>query len=185
MWVTSDTHFGHDREFLYKPRGFTSIEEHDEEIIRRWNEKVKTNDIVYHLGDVMLGDTEHGIKCLKRLNGHIRVIAGNHDTDNRIDLYDNFPLTKIEYISFAQRIKFKGYHFFLCHYPTMTANLEKESLKQCTINLYGHTHQKTNFYQDIPFMYHVGLDSHNCYPVLLDDIIKECKEKVRECKEFL
>jgi calcineurin-like phosphoesterase family protein len=67
----------------------------------------------------------------------------------------------------------------------MTANLEKESLKQCTINLFGHTHQTKNFYNDIPFMYHVGMDSHNCTPVLLDDAIEEMKNKVQECKEQL
>jgi hypothetical protein len=38
---------------------------------------------------------------------------------------------------------------------------------------------------DMPFMYHVGVDSHNCYPVLLDDIIEEMHQKVEECKRFL
>ena len=85
----------------------------------------------------------------------------------------------------AKRLEYNGYHFYLSHYPTFTANLEKESLKKCTINLYGHTHQKSNFYNDIPFMYHVGVDSHNCTPVLLDDIIAECEAKVVECKKQL
>ena len=59
----------------------------------------------------------------------------------------------------------------------MTGNLEAESLHQCMINLFGHTHQQFNFYQDMPFMYHVGCDSHNNTPVLLDDIIDEIKAK--------
>jgi calcineurin-like phosphoesterase family protein len=63
----------------------------------------------------------------------------------------------------------------------MTANLEKESLKQCLLNLYGHTHQKSNFYQDIPMVYHVGVDSHDCFPVSLDVIIDEIKAKANEC----
>ena len=54
-----------------------------------------------------------------------------------------------------------------------------------TLNLYGHTHQTTNFYQDMPFMYHVGVDSHDGYPILLDDIIQQMKDKVEECKSFL
>lgn len=54
-----------------------------------------------------------------------------------------------------------------------------------TLNLYGHTHQTTNFYEDRPYMYHVGVDSHNGYPVLLDDIIEQMKIKVEECKAFL
>ena len=34
IWLTSDWHFGHDREFLWHPRGFESIYENDKEIIR-------------------------------------------------------------------------------------------------------------------------------------------------------
>ena len=73
----------------------------------------------------------------------------------------------------------------MSHYPTLTGNLEKESLHQCTLNLFGHTHQQTNFYQDIPYMYHVGVDSHNCHPILLDTIIEEMHDKVKECYEVL
>jgi calcineurin-like phosphoesterase family protein len=53
------------------------------------------------------------------------------------------------------------------------------------IKLFGHSHQQFNFYQDMPFMYDVGCDSHNNTPVLLDDIIDEIKAKVNECKEML
>lgn len=73
----------------------------------------------------------------------------------------------------------------MSHYPTITANLEKESIYQCEINLYGHTHQQSSFYYDLPYMYHIGLDSHNCYPVLLDDIIIEIKKEIEQCKKFL
>ena len=54
-----------------------------------------------------------------------------------------------------------------------------------TLNLYGHTHQNTNFYEDRPYMYHVGVDSHDGYPVLLDTVIIQMKNKVDECKGFL
>ena len=68
----------------------------------------------------------------------------------------------------------------------MTSNMEDNpSLKAHVINLYGHTHQVTNFYNEIPFMYHVGMDSHNCTPVLLEDIINEITEKIKECEEQL
>ena len=181
IWVTSDSHFGHDREFIWKPRGFQSVDEMNEAIVNRWNSVVDKDDIVYHLGDVLLGDVEKNISFLKRLNGKIIIIAGNHDTDSRIDLY-----TKEGYkVLWAQKLKYQGYSFFLTHFPSLTSNLQKESLKQCTCNLFGHTHQTTNFYQDIPFMYHVGMDSHNCYPVLLDNIIEEMQNKVKECRKFL
>ena len=178
VWVTSDLHFGHDREFLWKPRGFNSIEEHDNTIIAIWNSIIDINDDVYILGDLMLNDNEHGLQCLSKLNGHKYFVSGNHDSDIRIQLYQDIGL---KYLGDAKRMRYKGYHFYLSHEPTITANLESESLKKCTLNLYGHTHQKTNFYEDRPYMYHVGLDSHGCTPVLLDDIIKQIHDKVEEC----
>jgi calcineurin-like phosphoesterase family protein len=33
IWFTSDTHFGHQKEFIWGPRGFKSSKEHDEAII--------------------------------------------------------------------------------------------------------------------------------------------------------
>ena len=84
IWITSDLHFGHQREFLYEPRGFTSIYDHDEEIIKNWNSVVDIDDDVYILGDIMLNDNEYGIKLFKRLKGKIHIIRGNHDTDARM-----------------------------------------------------------------------------------------------------
>jgi len=182
IWLTSDTHFGHDKEFIWKVRGFNSCEEMNEALIERWNERVKDEDYVWHLGDIMLGSPEN-LEYFKRLRGHICIILGNHDTDNRISLYNTLP--NVIRSSWAERQKWYGYHFYLSHFPTITSNLEKESLKQCTINLYGHTHQTTNFYYEMPFMYHVGVDSHNCAPISIEEIICGMEQKVKECKNLL
>lgn len=173
----------HDREFIWKARGFQSIDEMNEEFVRRWNETVDDEDDIYCLGDIMLGSTNN-IEFLKRLNGKIHIVLGNHDTATREKMYRELPKV-IEVAEVGIRLKFKKYHFVLTHYPMLTGNLEKESLKQMTLNLYGHTHQTSNFYNDMPFMYHVGVDSHNGYPVEMESIIEEMHEKVQECKEFL
>lgn len=184
IFLTSDTHFGHDREFLWGPRGFSNHIDHDEEIIQRWNERVGHDDIVYHLGDVMLGDNEYGMNCLRRLNGQIKIIRGNHDTDSRWSLYSTLP--NVECLGWAEVIKYRKYHFYLSHHPTMTSNLEKAPyLRMHLINLFGHTHQKNKFYNDIPFMFHCGLDTHDCAPVLLDDAIEMMKEETKKCIEML
>lgn len=183
IWVTSDLHLNHNREFIFKPRGFTTIQEMNEAIVERWNEVVDVNDDVYVLGDLMLGEYEVGLDCIKRLNGALHIVIGNHDTDNRIKHYYSLP-NVVEVVP-AIIFKYKKHHFFMTHYPCFTGNLEKEALAQMTLNLYGHTHQKSNFYNDIPYMYHVGVDSHNCYPVLLDDVIKDMYAKVEECKSYL
>ena len=184
IFLTSDTNFGHDREFLWGPRGFTNSQEHDEAVIKNWNETVSPDDIVYHLGDLMLGDNAHGIECVKRLNGHIKLIRGNHDTDARWKLYGTLP--NVELIGWADVIKYKKYNFYLSHHPTMTSNLEKAPhLRMHLINLYGHTHQMGKFYQDMPYMFHVGLDSNNNRPILLDDAIELMKEETKRCIEML
>lgn len=183
VWLTSDWHFGHDREFVWKARGFNSVEEMNEYIINAHNAVIQPEDEVYVLGDLMLGDSEKGIECIKRMNGKLHVVRGNHDTDARWKMYAE--LSNVVEQSNAIILKYNKHHFYMSHYPTLTGNLEKESLKQMTLNLYGHTHQTSNFYMDMPYMYHVGVDSHNCAPVLLDDIIEEMYAKVKECKEFL
>ena len=182
IWLTSDLHFFHNRGFVYKPRGFNSVEEMNEKIIQNINEVVKFDDDLYILGDLLLGGADRldvGLDFIGALNGKLHLVRGNHDTDKRWEAYKT--LHNVVETDNAIYLKYNGYHFYMSHYPTLTGNLEKESLKQCTINLFGHTHQQTNFYQDIHFMYHVGVDSHNCCPVLLDDAIKEMKNKVWEC----
>ena len=183
IWITSDWHFGRSREFIYKPRGFDSIEEHDKAIIDKHNIVVTNEDDVYVLGDLMLGDSTHGLECIKQMNGKLHIIRGNHDTDSRIALYTSLP--QVVEICDAKILKYNKHHFFLCHYPTLTGNLEKESLTQMTCNIFGHTHQKESFYHDMPFMFHAGVDSNECCPVSLDAIIRKMHDKVEECKSYL
>lgn len=182
-WITSDWHFGHDREFIWKARGFISVDEMNEYLIACHNAVVKPDDDVYVLGDLMLGDTEKGLKCVKAMNGKLHIVRGNHDTDRRWELYKSLP--NVVEMDNAIYLKYKKHNFYMSHYISLTGNLEKESLTQMTLNLFGHTHQKDNFYMDMPYLYHCGVDSHKCFPVNLDDIIKEMHDKVRECKEFL
>ena len=168
----------HDKDFLYEPRGFSSIQEHDKTIISNWNSIISKNDIVYHLGDVMLGNNNYGIQCLSSLNGNIKIIPGNHDTPTRLSLYKNIP--NVEVLSFAEMLKYKKYNFYLSHYPTITSNFDDNfSLRTRIINLFGHTHQKDKFFYDCPQLFHVGMDSNNCAPVLLDDIIGIIKTKIK------
>lgn len=184
IYITSDLHFSHDREFIWKPRGFNSVYEMNEAIVKRAWEVMDAEDTLYILGDLMLKDDEMGLKLVNQLPGYKHIIYGNHDTDNRIAKY-NERIANLQSAQWATRLNYNGYHFFLCHFPTMTGNLEKESLKQVTCNVFGHTHSKDKFYQDIPFMYNVALDAHNCYPVCIDDIIVDMHKKVKECKEML
>lgn len=172
IYFTSDWHIGHDKDFLYSPRGFSSIEEHDTEVLKRCNEIVNWDDELWILGDLALGQNEpewNRIYC--NLNcQNIHYLIGNHDTNNKMDIYDGYGFIFEGYVTVFKYSK--RYKFYLSHYPTITANFDDDH-KIPFINLYGHTHQKTNFYNNNPYMYHVGLDSHNCYPVSIEDVIKD------------
>lgn len=183
IYFTSDLHLNHDREFIYKPRGFLNVEEMNKSIEYNWNNKINYDDEVYVLGDLMLGDNSIGMEILNRLQGNIHIIRGNHDTDARIKLYKTLP--NVVEICEGKFLEIKGYHFYLTHFPCITTNLEKENLKQATLNLSGHTHSKDKFYMDIPYIYNVAIDAHNCFPVSFEKIIADMKNKIYECKEFL
>ena len=156
----------------------------EQDYIKKYNSIVNQDDDVYILGDLMLGpNSERTLELIRQLNGKLHLVRGNHDTDTRWKRYEELP--NVVSMTEGQFLKYGKYHFYLSHFPCMTGNLEKESLKQMTLNLYGHTHQKSNFYNDIPYMYHVGVDSHDGYPVAADTIIKEMYEKMEECKSFL
>lgn len=178
IYFTSDWHIGHDKEFIYKPRGFTNIFNHDTAIIEKCNQIVKPEDELWILGDLALGINEHewnrifyNIKCQ-----NVHFIIGNHDTDKRIDKYIDEYGFELE--GYANIIKYsKKKRFYLSHYPTITDNFD-DTIRSHTICLYGHTHQKTNFFNNNPYIYHVGVDSHDMYPVSIEQIIKNIDTKL-------
>jgi len=176
IYFTSDSHFCHDREFLYGERGFASPQEMNEEIIKRWNEVVQPDDEVYHLGDVMLNDIEAGIDCLNRLNGKIHIIRGNHDSDAKVEKYAN--CRNVVSIEWATMIKKGKRMFYLSHFPSITSNFDdNKPLKTRIINLCGHSHTVDKFKDfDKGIIYHVELDAHDLKPVSIEEILKDINE---------
>lgn len=110
IWFTSDLHLCHNRMFIYGPRGFKSIYEMNETIVKNWNSVVKPKDDVYILGDLMLNDNEAGAEFVRNLNGKLHIVFGNHDTDTRRELYKTFH----NVVECADAIRFNAYdyHFF-------------------------------------------------------------------------
>lgn len=107
-------------------RPFTTAEEMDEEIVRRWNAVVPaTGAKVYVLGDVAMKKQSLGV--LGRLNGKKKLIYGNHDILKLKDYQQFF-------------YEFGAYRVFddliMSHIP-----IHEESLKQRWIaNVHGHLH---------------------------------------------
>ena len=85
LYFTADTHFGHKNIMKYCDRPYSSVEEMNEAIVSKWNETVGELDTVIHLGDFSFHNPELSRDIMNRLNGHIILVRGNHDTGKIID----------------------------------------------------------------------------------------------------
>ncbi len=183
IFFTSDLHFGHDKDFIWKDRGFKSVEEMNNAIVERWNTKVEEEDTVYILGDLMMGDISN-IEWIKKLNGKLEIIAGNHDTDRRLDAYCKLP--NVTYHGYGDIFKTKKRTFYLSHHQQIMKNGDTPGIPW---NLHGHTHSKDKFCE-YDHCYNVNMDAHNCTPVSIDEIMidinehKQQKEKEEKRKSW-
>lgn len=130
-YFISDTHFGHERILTHDNRPFLSIEEMDNEMIKRWNNRVTKQDTVYILGDFSWYNAAKSIEILKQLNGRKRLIKGNHDRIHSAEFKKCF-----ESIKDYDEIKLDGQKIILCHYSIPFYN----SHYYGAIMLHGHTH---------------------------------------------
>lgn len=173
IFFTSDWHIGHNKDFLFRPRGFQSIEEHDEAIIKNCNEIVKPDDELWILGDLALGLKEEWEKWIPALKcKNVYYLIGNHDTVNKCNSYNEYGLICKGY---ANVIKYsKWLSFYLSHYPTLTGNFDFND--HPVWNLSGHTHSKSKFApnEDVP-IYNVSVDAHDNYPVSIDQIVMDIR----------
>lgn len=118
IWLTSDTHFGHGNVIKYSKRPFASenellsgtilpesVSKMNETIIKNWNEVVKAEDTVLHLGDFSMS-AKSAEDIIKRLNGKITLILGNHDIP-----HPSHPKSKTEELRAKRRSEYLIYGF--------------------------------------------------------------------------
>ena len=79
IFIISDTHFCHKNIIKYSGRPFKTVEEMNDEMIKRWNNKVGKDDLVIHLGDFALGSKDEVGNIKNKLNGNIILLKGSHD----------------------------------------------------------------------------------------------------------
>lgn len=180
IYFTSDFHLFHNKDFIYSDRGFNNIGEMNRALIENLWRTINYDDDLYILGDLMLNEPDTGA-VLEEIPGIIHIITGNHDTDKRIEVYKS--ARNVASVDTAKIIKVGKYRFYLSHYPTLTANVHKP-MKDNLISLHGHTHQQNNFlFADNPFVYHVGVDSHDLMPITVEQIIEDIKEQIDYLKK--
>ncbi len=135
---TADTHFYHRNIIKYSAvrNCFTDEFHMNEVIIDNWNKQVKPTDIVYHLGDFAFTNATNAIELLRRLNGKVILISGNHD--HKIIKNEEFKslLYNLEF-SYHETVIDK-INVIMCHYPLRSWN----GMSYGSFHLHGHTHGK-------------------------------------------
>lgn len=128
VFVTSDNHFFHFNVIRYCNRPFRTYQEMNEFMIQKWNETIKKEDIVIHLGDFAFRGKAKEIK--DRLNGTIIIVLGNHDKE--------YELEKEGFIIVRGSLQIGN--LILTHYP-----LTREEIPTGFINVHGHIHHRESY----------------------------------------
>jgi calcineurin-like phosphoesterase family protein len=172
VFLVSDTHFGHAgvcrftrNDGVTKLRPWTDPAEMDEAMVAAWNERVRPNDKVYHLGDVVM--SRKSLAIMRRLNGDKVLIRGNHDIFKDEDYTPYFR-------------SLRGYHvmngMILSHIP-----IHSESLGRFGVNIHGHLHANRvmlpgfngKITDIVDTRYHcVCVEQTDFAPILFEDVIK-------------
>lgn len=173
IYFTSDQHLNHENVIKFCHRPFNNIEEMNETLIKKWNDKVPRDAIVFHLGDFAWGGFQAWEKHLSRLNGEIVLIVGNHDIKN----LTTTAKTYFKYVTQQMKIEVENRKVYLNHFPMLCYGgtyRDKDSLEW---QLHGHVHltreTKKNTGKDhercinslFPTQYDVGVDFNNFEPI--------------------
>ena len=125
-WITTDTHFGHDKlmEYLNRPKGFEDL------ILRRHQNTIKQGDVLIHLGDICIGNDKHWhaqfMKCLPSVKRWL--IRGNHDKKTN-HWYLNHGW---DFVATTIQMRVYGLDILFSHIPQPDSGYD--------INIHGHSH---------------------------------------------
>ena len=145
LFVTSDTHFNHNQEFVWKTRGYSSPTEMTEDMIQIINKTVGEDGILLHLGDFCLNTTrEMYCDIMSKLRvKEIWMLWGNHN--NPIQKSYGGTSFQISAIVHGTAVKFlhhyltfrQGKKTFVCfHFPMRVW----DGMASGSMHLCGHSH---------------------------------------------
>jgi calcineurin-like phosphoesterase family protein len=138
-------------------RPFDTIEEHDAELVRRWNSVVGKKDVVWHLGDFCFG--KRNLPIAGELNGLKKLVLGNHDMYSTDDYLKYFHKV-------YGAVEYKG--AILTHIPVHESQFDRYFM-----NIHGHLH--TNKLED-PRYCNVSAEQTNLTPIPYDEILNQWAE---------
>lgn len=166
-WFTSDTHFWHENIIKYCNRPYANAQEMNEDLIEKWNARVKENDIVWHLGDFCFGCKEHITEIVPRLNGRINLVLGNHD-HHRIGFYYDAGFHRV----YDHPVVISNF-FILSHEPM-------QWIKDGDVytNIYGHVHNQEMYKDFTSNSFCACVERTGYAPVSWTDMLEKMKSAV-------
>jgi len=185
VFFTSDTHFHHKNviEYCNRPvpgiRWMTVPEQMDAMnriLIEKWNDKVKPNDEVYHLGDMAFCGVSKFLPIVEKLNGKKFWIRGNHDygLSKKEEVVKHFEWIRDYYVlrvqdTYADEEEIiHQYHqpIVLCHFPI----LSWDNMSHGSWHLHGHCHGSLP--ETKMMRLDVGVDTNQLNPYSYEEIKK-------------
>ena len=173
-FFTADLHFGHSEIIDFCERPFKDIDEMSRTLISNWNSRVTNDDHVYIVGDLFYGGRDaagqdEAISIVKKLNGILHLVAGNHDIPYLKSAEYHYLFADVDHIRY---LKHDGEHIFLCHYPLA----EWSGYYRGSWHIYGHIHnQKNTAYlhmRNLEKALNAGVDICNFMPVTFEELKK-------------
>jgi calcineurin-like phosphoesterase family protein len=164
-------------DYHYKPKclscadyGYVAdVDDMNDGLIENWNSIIGKNDQVYCLGDFAFCDKNKTSELVRRLNGHIHWIYGNHDEHIRgakgFASHNDIKVVK-------HMLGGKKYSFFLCHYPCVSWRKSHEG----AIHVHGHCHG-TLPDDGVALRFDVGVDVWDYKPVNFNTIVELAEQR--------
>jgi calcineurin-like phosphoesterase family protein len=154
----------------------------NEALITYHNELVKPGDDVYDLGDFAFGrdSSEEGIQSvLRRLNGNLHLLWGNHDklvkevARKNPGLFAWFDPNMSERNNPIVEFKQGDVDLILCHYPLSAWNHSHKG----SMHLYGHVHGQPTPGDDELVRLDAGVDCTDFRPLNIDEWVVRLNKK--------
>ncbi len=185
VYFTADFHLFHHNVLKFDKRPFNDVHQMHQVIEQRWNETVKPDDIVIYLGDLSFArreDNDYVNNMLKRLNGKIHFIMGNHDKIDDIRKVPNLESiqdyleVRITHMQHENGIGDKKVETLFCcmHYPIYSWNKKHHGSYHAHGHCHGNLHhgEEASFY-DGRRVIDVGCMLHDYRPISYNQIIKK------------
>ncbi|HEY4040701.1 MAG TPA: metallophosphoesterase family protein [Rhodopila sp.] len=158
VWFTADTHFGHAGALALYRRPFASVAEMDAAMVARWNDAVRPEEDIWHLGDFALRISPAAADALlRKLHGRKHLVTGNNDPP---------AVTALSAWSSVQpyaELSVDSQRLVLCHYAFRTWS----GMAKGALNLHGHSHGRL---KALPRQTDVGVDCWDFRPVAMHQL---------------